>query len=104
MVREDISEEFDLLGVSQEAKRICDFGCGNGIITFGLALESEGSECIGVDLFYREVGIDPQGIKKHIEIEKSACRETGTQRDRFRKIYVTLLRMIDRLNLFDEIS
>jgi len=54
IVREDIREELDLLGVHQKATRICDFGCGNGITTFGLALEVDESVCIGLDLFTKE--------------------------------------------------
>lgn len=74
LVREDIREEFDLLGVPNTVSRICDFGCGTGITTFGLALELEESECIGIDLFDNETS--PEILNQYIEIVKNKCRDT----------------------------
>ena len=54
LVREDIREEFDHLGITKSAQKVCDFGCGSGIKTFGLALEIENFDCIGIDLLTRK--------------------------------------------------
>jgi len=62
LVREDIREEFDSVGKNPNRLKICDFGCGNGITTFGLAIEAEESECIGVDLFGEGSKITPVEI------------------------------------------
>jgi SAM-dependent methyltransferase len=62
LVREDIREEFDLAGTNPYKLKICDFGCGNGITTFGLAIEAKESECIGVDLFGEGSKITPDEI------------------------------------------
>jgi SAM-dependent methyltransferase len=62
LVREDIREEFDLVGKNPNRLKICDFGCGNGITTFGLAIEAKESECIGVDLFGEGSKITPVEI------------------------------------------
>lgn len=73
LVREDIREEFVKLGISMAGIRICDFGCGTGLTTFGLALEVERSECFGVDLFDHQNGVTPKVIAdllKHIQGEE----------------------------------
>lgn len=64
LVREDLREELDQLGIHPAGLRICDYGCGSGLTTFGLAIEVKGSQCFGVDLFGEVIGIDPQKIKK----------------------------------------
>ena len=74
LVREDIKEEFDLLGINQKKPRICDFGCGNGLTTFGLAIERKESECIGVDLFGKATKITPKEIAQIIETVSSECK------------------------------
>ena len=51
LVREDIREELDCLHLQPTGLRICDYGCGSGITTFGLALEVDEAVCIGIDLF-----------------------------------------------------
>ncbi|MBN2147769.1 MAG: hypothetical protein JW726_10290 [Anaerolineales bacterium] len=75
-VREDIREELDLLGVQPAGLRICDFGCGKGLTTFGLALEAEDSICYGIDLFDREVS--PEKIS-HYVAELNDRRAQSTQ-------------------------
>jgi len=75
LVREDIREEFDLLTIPFEGKRICDFGCGNGITTFGLALEAEGSECMGMDLFDEGTGTTPAKLNRYIAIVETECQK-----------------------------
>jgi hypothetical protein len=75
LIREDIREEFELLDIDFKGKRICDFGCGIGLLTFGLALETTGTRCIGVDLFENDTGFDLQVINKHVDILKTACGE-----------------------------
>jgi SAM-dependent methyltransferase len=62
LVREDIREELDKLGIRQSGIRICDFGCGTGLTTFGLAIEVERSICLGLDLFNEEIGVTPKSI------------------------------------------
>lgn len=77
LVRQDIREEFDLLGVPQKAARICDFGCGNGMTTFGLALEAGGSECVGIDLFDGEENASIFSRQnQYAEILKEKCALT----------------------------
>jgi hypothetical protein len=71
LVREDIREELKLLGYQPGRKKICDFGCGNGLTTFALAIEAEGSECIGVDLF--DDGIPQPDLNQYIESIKRFC-------------------------------
>jgi len=58
LVRDDIRKELDLLGLSSQYQRICDFGCGNGLATYALALEKENADCFGVDLFESEADLD----------------------------------------------
>jgi SAM-dependent methyltransferase len=74
LFRQDIREEMDLLEINQNSLRICDFGCGNGITTFGLALECLDSTCIGIDLFEEEVGVEPEDIRELLDITASQCR------------------------------
>ena len=85
LVREDIREEFDHLGIKLDRHRVCDFGCRNRITTFGLALESKLTDCIGVDLFDSEVGIDPQGLEKYIEKLRFECEENKPGKFRYSK-------------------
>jgi SAM-dependent methyltransferase len=75
LVREDIREEFDSLGISPRFSRIGDFGCGNGITTFGLAIETQASKCIGIDLFSKEVKITPKKIEQLIQTLSIECKE-----------------------------
>jgi SAM-dependent methyltransferase len=75
LVREDIREEFSLLGIKQRNPRICDFGCGNGLTTFGLAIESRESECLGVDLFGKVTKITPTEITQLIETVTTECKD-----------------------------
>lgn len=75
LIREDIREEFNPLGINPARDSICDFGCGNGITTFGLALESQDSECIGIDLFGKESKIAPQKINDLVARVKMTCKD-----------------------------
>lgn len=68
LVRENIREEFYLLGIPGSLPRICDFGCGDGLTTFGLALEADGSECIGVDLFSDKKEPTLETLQHQIEV------------------------------------
>lgn len=81
LVREDIREEFDLLGIPDTVSRICDFGCGNGITTFSLALEVEGSKCIGIDLFENKAS--PEKLNQYIEIVKTKCENMQSPKASF---------------------
>jgi SAM-dependent methyltransferase len=76
LIRENIREELDSLEIQKENLKICDFGCGNGITTFGLALEAKGSVCTGVDLFNEETGITIREISRYIEIVKDQYHQT----------------------------
>lgn len=82
-VREDIREEFDTLGVPKKVLRVCDFGCGNGITTFGLALETEKSECLGIDLFDNEAVHNPSKLVQYIEYIEESCKHTPTSKSPF---------------------
>jgi hypothetical protein len=73
LVQFDIREEFDLLGLYPAGLKICDFGCGDGITTFGLALEAPGSQCIGIDLFDNPSNPTPEILNQYIEIVKTKC-------------------------------
>jgi hypothetical protein len=75
-IREDIREELDTLCVPKDIHKICDFGCGNGITTFGLALETERSECIGIDLFDQESTPNPKRFDKFIAFVAESCKNT----------------------------
>lgn len=79
LVREDIREEFDLLGIKPKSARICDFGCGKGITAFGLAIESPDSECIGVDLFGEELQNTPAIIDEVVINIKGNCADPKAQ-------------------------
>jgi len=72
LVREDIREEFEQLGIHQKVLRVCDFGCGSGISTFGLALEIAGAECIGIDLFGEE--LTPKKLRQYVGAVRSQCQ------------------------------
>ena len=73
LVREDIREEFTRLEIRPRASRVCDFGCGCGLFTHGLALEIPGSECFGVDLFGRDV--TPEVLGQYIRVVRRQCQE-----------------------------
>jgi SAM-dependent methyltransferase len=73
LVREDIREEFDLLGINPKNARIGDLGCGDGLTTFGLALEASASVCIGIDLFSTK--ITPPEIEQFIETVSFGCKD-----------------------------
>jgi hypothetical protein len=75
LVREDIREELDTLNTQGEGIRICDYGCGNGITTFGLGLEIPKSQCIGVDLFNREIGLPLTEINQYLAFLKDHCNK-----------------------------
>ena len=81
LVREDIREELDLLGLHQQRLKICDFGCGNGITTFGLALEVSESICTGIDLFDSEP--TPNTLAHYIEILENASHSTQPPKSSF---------------------
>ncbi len=72
LVREDIREEFERLDIRPEASRVCDFGCGSGIFTFGLALEIPGAECIGLDLYREEV--TPKVLGEYTSVVRMQCQ------------------------------
>ena len=77
LIREDIREEFDLLGVPSNLSRICDYGCGNGLTTFGLALESQGAECVGVDLFDEPTKPTPEKLSQYVGAVEDECNHTA---------------------------
>jgi hypothetical protein len=84
LVREDIREELDIVGIKPTNLRICDYGCGNGITTFGLAIEAKGSECIGVDLFGKDSKI---GINEIDQIIKNVSNKTAEKDKHFSEAY-----------------
>jgi len=92
LVREDIREEFNHLGIKFDRQRICDYGCGNGITTFGLALESKLTECIGVDLYGSEVGIDHQELEKYIDKLRCEYDKNTPGKHRFSKVLCKLIK------------
>ncbi len=71
LIHEDIREELDLLRFTEQPARICDFGCGNGLTTYGLALELEASECIGVDRFD---GIDAPELEPLLQFQETLAQ------------------------------
>jgi SAM-dependent methyltransferase len=73
LVRQDIREEFDFLGISRNFSRICDFGCGSGISTFGIALETVGSKCFGVDIFDGKSIPSLWTLDQYVKIVKDQC-------------------------------
>lgn len=73
LVREDIREEFNLLGIPSKPMRICDFGCGDGRTTFSLALEVEESVCIGVDLFDDSSKPTTKKLQQYTTIVEEVC-------------------------------
>jgi SAM-dependent methyltransferase len=81
LVREDIREEFERLEIRPEASRVCDFGCGSGIFTFGLALEMPGAACIGLDLFGGEV--TPEVLGGYIGAVRDQCQGSESPKGRF---------------------
>lgn len=83
LVREDIREEFDLLGIPRNMARICDYGCGKGLTTFGLALENEGAECTGVDLFDWETTPSMEKLDQYLAIVESKCQNAKESVDLF---------------------
>lgn len=66
LVREDLQEEFRILGIKKRKIRICDYGCGTGLTTFGLAIEVQSSECFGLDMFTHKFGVNPNVILGYI--------------------------------------
>jgi len=80
LVRDDIREELDLLGLSSQYQRICDFGCGNGLATYALALEIENADCFGVDLIESEADLDQ--LHLHSKDIQQICKE-GKLPERF---------------------
>jgi SAM-dependent methyltransferase len=76
LFREDIREEFDVLGVPQNISRLCDYGCGDGLTTFGLALEIQGAECIGVDLFDQESKPSPEKLDQYMASVERECHHS----------------------------
>jgi hypothetical protein len=73
LVREDVREELDLLDLSVNAPKICDFGCGNGLTTYSLALEVERSECIGIDKFDGKSSLIFNTMMQYTQSIKSHC-------------------------------
>ena len=74
LAREDICEEFERLELHPKAWRVCDFGCGSGIFTFGLALEIPGAECMGLDLFDGDTTLEKLG--KYVSVVRSQCQSS----------------------------
>jgi hypothetical protein len=66
--REDIKEIICKIGLNYANLKSCDFGCGSGITTFALALELDGSVCIGLDKFPKDT---PYSFDKIQEITES---------------------------------
>jgi hypothetical protein len=83
LVREDIRDELELLDLSVNALRICDFGCGNGLTTYSLALEVERSECIGVDKFDGESSPTLNAMLQYTLSVKSHCEDQKLPRETF---------------------
>jgi SAM-dependent methyltransferase len=54
LVCEDVREELEFMDLNETILRVCDFGCGKGLITYAFAVELEGSKCIGIDKFHGE--------------------------------------------------
>ncbi|MGD8457684.1 MAG: hypothetical protein PVF83_14980 [Anaerolineales bacterium] len=79
LVREDIREEFAVLGVPQNPARVCDFGCGDGLTTFGLALETQGGECIGVDLFESNSKSTLETLNQYLATIRDECNRPPPQ-------------------------
>lgn len=48
LAREDVREELEWLGMPA-GLLVGDFGCGSGLLTFALACEISGSQCVGID-------------------------------------------------------
>ena len=70
-----IQEELDLIGLSENGLKICDYGCGSGITTYGLALQIEDSECFGIDKFDGESTPTLNIMVQFTESIKSGCEE-----------------------------
>ena len=71
LVRKDVREEFERLELDPRASRVCDFGCGSGIFTFGLALEMPGAECTGLDLFSGD--LTPEVLGQYSNVVRRQC-------------------------------
>ena len=81
LLRDDIREELDLLRFTEQPARICDFGCGNGLTTYGLALELEASKCIGVDRFDSIDAPELEPLLQYQETLAQHCQgESGPKR------------------------
>jgi hypothetical protein len=91
-VREDIREEFELLEIPSDGKRICDFGCGSGITTLGLALEAADSECIGIDLFDEENDTTPARLNQYIATVETECKNKQPPENIFPESLCKLIR------------
>jgi SAM-dependent methyltransferase len=83
LVREDIREEIDLLGIPHNQRRICDYGCGNGLTTFGLALETEGAKFIGVDLFDHDSQPTPEELNEYMAFIESEFDRLSSPKNAF---------------------
>jgi SAM-dependent methyltransferase len=92
LVREDIREEFELLEIQAAGKRICDFGCGSGITTFGLALEADDSECIGIDLFCEGTDTSPAVLNQYVEVVEHECQYKQSLESKFPDSLCKLIR------------
>ncbi|HEY69072.1 MAG TPA: class I SAM-dependent methyltransferase [Anaerolineae bacterium] len=83
LIHEDVREELYLLGFSEQPARICDFGCGNGLTTYSLALEFEQAECTGIDRFD---GVDAPRLEHLLQFQESLtkhCAEEAASRKPF---------------------
>ncbi len=73
LVCEDIQEELDLIGRPGDILKVCDFGCGQGLSTYGLALALPGSECIGIDRFDGESSPSLSTMLRYSDAVKQLC-------------------------------
>jgi hypothetical protein len=75
LVREDVREVLDLIGLEGDIKKVVDYGCGKGLETYGFSMELDGSECLGVDRFDGEITPRLETILGHAEEIRRYCDE-----------------------------
>jgi hypothetical protein len=83
LIQADVQEELNLLGYSKQPTRICDFGCGNGLTTYSLALQFGAAECIGMDRFNSIGAPRVEDLHQFQEILKRYCVEETTRKQPF---------------------
>jgi hypothetical protein len=91
LVREDVREELELIDLGEKIEKLCDFGCGTGLTTYTLALELEGSECIGIDRFDGETSPTLDTSLRHAERLGNQCRDQSLKSKVLAKDFCRLL-------------